>query len=61
MTFVAQDHVPDHVDDAVRQHFSERELTELTWLVAVINAWNRMAIAFRKEPGSYEPAQRSNA
>ncbi|XXT20625.1 carboxymuconolactone decarboxylase family protein [Sorangium sp. So ce429] len=61
VTLVAQDHVPDRAYAAVRQCFSERELTDLTWLVATINAWNRIAIAFRKEPGSYEPPERSNA
>ncbi|XXU56906.1 carboxymuconolactone decarboxylase family protein [Sorangium sp. So ce1078] len=61
VTLVAQEHVPDHAYNALRQCFSEREITDLTWLVAVINVWNRMAIAFRKEPGSYEPPERPNA
>ncbi|WP_438018001.1 carboxymuconolactone decarboxylase family protein [Sorangium sp. So ce315] len=61
VTLVAEDHVPDGVHDAVRPHFSERELTDLTWLVATINAWNRMAIALRKVPGSHKPGERANA
>ena len=47
-------HVPDVVYDAVRGHFSEKELVDLTWAVAAINAWNRVAIAFRSEAGSYK-------
>lgn len=29
-----------------RQHFTEKELVDLTFAVGVINAWNRLAIAF---------------
>ena len=50
------DHVNDAVYDAVREHFSEKELADLTWAVASINAWNRVAIALRSEPGKYQPA-----
>ena len=49
-------HVPDAVYDAVRGHFSEKELVDLTWAVAAINAWNRVAVAFRSEAGSYKAA-----
>ena len=31
---------------------------DLTWAVAAINAWNRVAIAFRSEAGTYKPAAR---
>jgi len=48
-------HVPDAVYDTVRGHFSDKELADLTWAVAAINAWNRVAIAFRSEPGTYKP------
>src|SRR3954469_1974517 len=48
-------HVPDAAYDAVRAHFSEKELVDLSWAVAAINAWNRIAIAFRSEAGSYTP------
>jgi AhpD family alkylhydroperoxidase len=50
-------HVPDAAYDAVRAHFSEKELVDLSWAVAAINAWNRIAIAFRSEAGSYTPPQ----
>ena len=56
VTLVAEGHVPDHVYDAVRSHFSERELVELTWAVASINAWTRVAISMRSVPGAYRPA-----
>ena len=55
-TNITDGHVPDAVYDSVRGHFSEKELADLTWAVAGINAWNRVAIAFRSEAGLYKPA-----
>ena len=57
VTNLADGHVPDAAYDAARSHFSERELADLTWAVAAINAWNRVAIAARAEAGSYRPGQ----
>lgn len=45
--------VSDELYEVARQHFSEKELVDLTWAVAAINTWNRMAISFRAEPGHY--------
>ena len=39
--------MPDEVFEEVRKQFSEEELVKLTFLVATINAWNRIAISFR--------------
>ena len=50
LTLVSHDHVPDAVWNAVRPHFSDEELVDLTLLVSAINAWNRFAISFRKMP-----------
>jgi AhpD family alkylhydroperoxidase len=50
LTLVSHDHVPDAVWQAVKPHFSDEEIVELTLLVSAINAWNRFAIAFRKLP-----------
>lgn len=47
---------PDHVSDALyeeaQKEFGDKDLVELTLAVAAINAWNRMAIAFRAAPAS---------
>ena len=53
LTRITDGHVPDAVFEAVRAHFSERELVDITWAAAAINAWNRMAIAMRSVAGSY--------
>ncbi|RDI24323.1 AhpD family alkylhydroperoxidase [Pseudacidovorax intermedius] len=34
----------DEVFDHLRAHFSEQEIVELSWAIAQINAWNRMAV-----------------
>jgi AhpD family alkylhydroperoxidase len=57
VTRVTDGHVPDEVYEEVRVHFSERELADLTLAVAAINAWNRLSIAARLKPGTYEPAK----
>ena len=56
LTNITDGHASDVVHDAVRVHFSEKELADLTWAIAAINAWNRVSIAFRSEPGKYKPA-----
>jgi len=50
LTLVSHDHVPDAVWEAVRPHFGDEELVDLTLLISAINAWNRFAISFRKMP-----------
>ena len=57
VTQVAKDQVPDAVYEAVRPHFSDKELADLTLAVATINAWNRLSIAARLTPGTYVPSQ----
>ena len=57
VTKVSEGHVPDALYEQVKGHFSEKELADLTVAVATINAWNRLAIASRTEPGQYQPRQ----
>jgi AhpD family alkylhydroperoxidase len=52
VTRVAETHVPDEVYEEARQHYSEKELVDLNWVVVAINAWNRLAIPFRFPPGT---------
>lgn len=61
LTLVAVDHsrgaeaAPDAVYEEVRKHFEDRELADLSWAIAAINAWNRIAIGFRSTAGAYQP------
>ena len=56
LTRIADTHAPDDVYEYVRQHFDEESLMNLTVLICTINSWNRIAIGFRSEAGSYTPA-----
>jgi AhpD family alkylhydroperoxidase len=57
VTQVAEGHVPDAVYEEAKKHFDEKELCELTFAVAVINAWNRLSISARLVPGGYTPGE----
>ena len=55
LTLIAEHHVSDKLYEQTRRQFSEQELVDLTLAVVTINAWNRIAISFRSEAGSYQP------
>jgi AhpD family alkylhydroperoxidase len=57
VTLLAGGHVPDVVHEEARAHFAEKELADLTLAIAAINAWNRLSIAARLRPGTYQPAK----
>lgn len=58
VTLVHESHVPDPVFEQARKHFSDEELVNLTMVVVTINGWNRLSVAFRAVPGTYQPATR---
>jgi AhpD family alkylhydroperoxidase len=58
VTNVQQGHVPTDVFEEMRKHFADAQIVNLTLAIAVINAWNRMGIAFRAVPGAYQPSTR---
>ena len=55
LTLVFENHVPDELYETPRQELGEKELVDLTLAVVAINGWNRLNIAFRTVPGSYQP------
>jgi len=56
LTTLAGYGVPDDIYESVRTQFSEKELSDLTYEVMAINAWNRANVAFRTVPGSADKA-----
>lgn len=54
LTSVTTQHPDEDLLDSVREHFSDAELTNLTLAICAINSWNRFAIGFGAEVGSYE-------
>ena len=58
LTVLEKSDVPDSIYTQARAQFSEEELVKLTLAIVAINAANRINIAFRSVPGSYQPRAR---
>jgi AhpD family alkylhydroperoxidase len=50
LTLVSETHAPDADYETMREHFTEREIVDISLAIATINSWNRLAIGFRKMP-----------
>ena len=61
VTDLPRSDVSDALYADVRSHFTEQELVNLTMAVIAINGWNRTSVAFRTEPGSYQPRRAAGA
>ena len=57
VTNVQEGYVRDSVYERVRKFFREKELADLTLAVTAINSWNRLNIATRTVPGTYQAGQ----
>lgn len=55
VTLIATNHVSDELYDEVSRYFTESEIANLLMAIVTINSWNRIAIATRTIPGSYDP------
>lgn len=55
VTRIADGSVDDALYMEARAHFDENELVALNYAAIDINAWNRLAIPFRKAPPGLEP------
>jgi len=58
VTQVGQSRVPDEVYQRAREWFSEKELADLTFAVALANSWSRLWVASRREIGEGVPRRR---
>lgn len=54
LTRITEEGVSDEVFRQVREQFSEKETSDLIYLVATINAWNRLNVAVRGVPGTHD-------
>src|SRR5690606_28132061 len=54
LTKIPEQGVPDNVYDLVRTQLSEKEISDLSFVVMAINAWNRVNVGFRTVPGSHD-------
>jgi AhpD family alkylhydroperoxidase len=55
---IAETHAPDADYQAARSQFNDKELADLTYAIALINAYNRIAIGFGRGP---DPSSLSEA
>jgi AhpD family alkylhydroperoxidase len=58
VTRISETRVPDEIYEEAKKQFTEKELADLTVAVATINMWNRLLIAGRKKPGTYQPVKK---
>lgn len=56
LTRISEYEISDELFDQVRTHFDEEELVYLTMMINMINSWNRFAISFQNDVGSYQPS-----
>jgi len=52
LTKLPEQGVPDEIYERVHTQLSEAEISDLTYVVMVINAWNRMNVGFKSVPGT---------
>lgn len=52
LTKLPEQGVPDDIYERVRTQLSEKEISDLTFLVMSTNAWSRLNLAFKTVPGS---------
>lgn len=52
LTKLPEQGVPDEIYDRVRTQLSEKEISDLTFVIVTINAWNRLSVGFKSVPGS---------
>ena len=55
LTLISTEKVNDELYAKVRQHYSDEEIAELSYVVVAINGWNRLCIAMNKEAASPLP------
>jgi AhpD family alkylhydroperoxidase len=56
LTRLPEGGISDDLYERVRGQLSEKEISDLTFSVMTINAWNRVSVAFRSVPGSADKA-----
>ncbi len=56
LTHVSSTGAPDHDYDALKPHFSEKEIVDLTFAISLMNGFNRLGVGFRSLPKA-EPAK----
>jgi AhpD family alkylhydroperoxidase len=53
LTLLSQNGAPDDLFAEMEAHFSPQEIAALTFQIAAINGWNRLAVSLRTPVGDY--------
>lgn len=48
LTDIAHTHAPDEVFEPLKAHFTDVQISDLTYAVALMNAFNRLAVSMRQ-------------
>ena len=54
LTLIAQTHDVAQSLELLKKHFSEKEISDLTFCIGAMNLWNRFGVAFLPAPGSMD-------
>jgi len=57
VTSIAGTGAPDADFDALKAHFDDTEIANITIAIATINTWNRIAVSFRTQHPLDQPAK----
>lgn len=56
LTKLPEGGIPDEIYERVRGQLSEKEISDLTFVIMAINAWNRVNVGFKTVPGTADKA-----
>jgi len=56
ITHIREEGISDAIYQQAREHFSETEIAEIAFAVAIINSWNRLQLVSQMAPGSQDAA-----
>lgn len=50
VTALPDTNAPDDLYEGLKEHFSDQQIVDLTLIISLMNAWNRLAVGFRQLP-----------
>ena len=50
LTHVDVTHAPDAAYEPLKRYYDDKQIANLTYAIALMNAWNRLAIGFQHAP-----------
>lgn len=48
VTYITTSGTPDNIFDALKVHFTDAEISDLTFAISIMNAFNRLAVSLRQ-------------